>query len=84
MAVLTGTIDCTVEPNAIITSLSGPADTFVAVSNNGPVIMHVKVSGFSTEPVVLGNTRLFYVPGGSTVEVEGPGSTGSWQYVVPG
>jgi len=84
MAVLTGAIDCTGPVKPMIISLSGPTNTFFAISNNGPVPMGVTISGLGTEVIEPANSRAFFVPGGSAVEVEGPGCTGSWQFAVPG
>jgi hypothetical protein len=83
MAILRGFFDGTVIPVQPVLDSAG-VDTFLAVSNNGPNVITVITSLGSHFPIENANSRAFFLPSGTTVSIDGPASTASWELAVPG
>ena len=85
MAVLTGFFDGTVVAVRPILIKAG-VDTFLAVTNNGPNTLHVQV-GTLTAALEPANSHAFFVPSGTTVDINAPLSTASlsrlWEWTSP-
>jgi hypothetical protein len=83
MAILRGMFDGTVVPLQPIMDGAGVA-TFLAVSNNGPNNIIVNTSLGSSYAIPYANSQAFYLPSGTSVHIDGLGSTASWELAVPG
>ena len=82
MAILRGFFDGTIVPDQPVLD-SAAVDTFLVVSNNGPNVLTVRTLG-SFFPIQNASSQAFFLPSGTSVRIDGPASTASWELAVPG